>query len=150
MIKAVEPAVPAARSGLDKFVDFVSSVRFGVTLLCILVVLAMIGMLIMQQNVAGFDTYYVSLTPAEKLVFGGLGIFDIYGSWYFNGVLLLLSLNIVLASIDHFPAAWTFISKPKLDASRKWLLGQKQNAVVTLASPDQRTAAQKVQATFCF
>jgi cytochrome c biogenesis protein len=148
MIKAGDPAVPATRSVLDQFVDFVSSVRFGVTLLCILVLLAMVGMLIMQQNVEGFDSYFVSLTPAEKLVFGALGIFDIYNSWYFNGILLLLSLNIVLASIDHFPAAWTFISRPKLDASRKWLLGQKQNAVVTVTAPDRQAAAEKVQAVF--
>ena len=97
-------------------------------MLCILVVLAMIGMLIMQQNVQGFETYYASLTPAEKLVFGALGIFDIYHSWYFNFILIVLSLNIVLASIDHFPAAWSYISRPKLDASKKWLLGQKQSA----------------------
>ena len=47
--------------------NFMSSVRVGVIQLCILVVLAMIGMLIMQQNVNGFDTYYASLTPAGKV-----------------------------------------------------------------------------------
>lgn len=37
----------------------------------------MIGMLIIQQNVQGFDAYFASLTPAEKLVYGSLGFFDI-------------------------------------------------------------------------
>src|SRR5215204_1240711 len=109
----------------DRGLDFLSSVRFGVVMLCSLVVLSMIGMLIVQQNVDGFDTYFASLTPAERTVFGNLGFFDIYHSWYFNLLLLILSLNIVLASIDHFPSAWSFISRPKLDASRHWLLGQK-------------------------
>src|SRR3954447_1595657 len=115
---------------LNRVLDFLSSVRFGVVQLCILVVLAMAGMLILQQNVEGFEAYYVSLTPAEKTVYGALGLFDIYHSWYFNGLLLLLSLNIILASIDRFPSAWTYIKKPKLTATRDWLLSQKQNAVI--------------------
>src|SRR5215213_3744306 len=90
----------------DRILDFLSSVRFGVSLLCILVVLSMIGMLIIQQNVQGFDAYYASLTPAEKLVYGWLGFFDIYYSWYFKLLLLILSLNITLASIDRFPSVW--------------------------------------------
>ena len=65
---------PAAREKsipvLNRALDFLSSVRFGVVQLCILVVFAMIGMLIVQQNVGGFDTWYVGLMPAEKIVFG--------------------------------------------------------------------------------
>jgi cytochrome c biogenesis protein len=102
-------------------------VRFGVTLLCILVLFSLIGMLIIQQNVNGFDAYYASLTPAEKLAYGSLGFFDIYHSWYYNLLLLVLSLNIVLASIDHFPSSWAYVSHPKLNATRGWLQRQKTN-----------------------
>lgn len=123
---------PKSQPIINRFLDFLSSVRFGIILLCILVVLSILGMVIIQQNVQGFDAFFASLTPAERLVFGSLGLFDVYYSWYFSFILLLLSLNIVLASIDHFPGAWSFIAKPKLDASRKWLLGQKQNAVVEM------------------
>src|SRR5215203_4008179 len=91
---------------VDRAVNFISSVRFGVAQLCALVVLSMIGMLIVQQIVQGFDSYFASLTPSEKLVCGSLGFFDIYHSWYFNLLLLSLSLNIVLASIEHFPVMW--------------------------------------------
>ncbi|MBK7393449.1 MAG: cytochrome c biogenesis protein ResB [Chloracidobacterium sp.] len=115
---------------LNRFLDFVSSVRFGVVQLCMLVVLAMIGMLVLQQNVEGFDAYYVSLTPSEKLVFGKLGFFDIYHSWYFNLLLLTLSLNIILASIDRFPSAWSYIVKPKVKGTKGWLLARKDNDTV--------------------
>src|SRR6476646_8024123 len=81
---------------LNRALDFLSSVRVGVVMLCIMVVFAMIGMLIVQQNVAGFDTWYVGLMPSEKILFGYLGFFDIYHSWYFLGLLLILSLNIIL------------------------------------------------------
>ena len=133
---------------LNRALDFISSVRVGVIQLCMLVVLAMAGMLVLQQNVPGFDAYYVSLTPAEKMVFGSLGLFDIYHSWYFNLLLLSLSLNIVLASIDRFPSAWSYIVEPKLTATREWLLGQKISTVVHMSDPDTTTASEKVRKVF--
>jgi cytochrome c biogenesis protein len=128
---------------MNRFLDFISSVRFGVSLLIILVVLSMIGMLIIQQNVQGFDTYFASLTPAEKLVYGRLGLFDIYHSWYFNFLLLILSLNIVLASIDRFPSAWSYIVKPKTWVTKKWLENQPHIASIKLSarSVDEATGA---------
>jgi cytochrome c biogenesis protein len=133
---------------LDRILNFLSSVRFGVVLLVILVFLAFLGMIIIQQNVNGFETYYLSLTPAEKIVYGSLGLFDIYHSWYFNFLLLVLSLNIILASIDRFPSAWTFISRPKPDASKRWLLGQKANSVINVRGENEQAIAEKVQGVF--
>lgn len=147
-VKPASDVKPKTTPIVNRILDFLSSVRFGVVLLCVLVFLSLIGMLVVQQNVNGFDAYYAGLTPAEKLVYGWLGIFDIYHSWYFNLLLLVLSLNIVLASIERFPSAWSFISKPKLDASRKWLLGQKQNAVVEIAGENKQIAAEKVSSVF--
>lgn len=135
-------------SPLDRALNFLSSVRFGVVLLCILVALSLVGMLIIQQNVNGFDSYYASLTPAEKLVYGSLGLFDIYHSWYFNFLLLVLSLNIVLASIDRFPSALEYITKPKLGATRDFLLRQKQSAFIEVRSETKQAAAQRIAQIF--
>lgn len=113
---------------INRILDGLSSVRFGVVLLIILTLLSIVGMLVVQQNVQGFDRFYANMTPAEKLVYGKLGFFDIYHAWYFNLLLLVLSLNIVLASIDRFPTAWNYIIKPKLEATRAYLLNQNFNA----------------------
>ncbi|MDM7922000.1 MAG: cytochrome c biogenesis protein ResB [Pyrinomonadaceae bacterium] len=129
---------------LNRVINFLSSVRFGVVLLCILVALSMIGMLIVQQNVQGFDAYFASLTPAERTVFGALGFFDIYHSWYYNVLLLILSLNIVLASIEHFPSAWKYITQPKTKATREWLLVQKAHAVLTVDGQNEDEIAASV------
>ncbi|MGI8810967.1 MAG: cytochrome c biogenesis protein ResB [Pyrinomonadaceae bacterium] len=128
----------------NRILDFLSSVRLGVTLLCVLVVLAMIGMLIVQQNVPGFDAYYASRTPAEKSVYGTLGFFDIYHSIYFNLLLLILSLNIILASIDRFPSAWKYITQPKDWATKKWLLVQPQNALISLPAENVDVARERI------
>lgn len=133
---------------LNRVLNFLSSVRFGVVLLCVLVVLALLGMLIIQQNVPGFDAFYAGLTPAEKTVYGTLGFFDIYYSWYFKLILLTLSLNIILASIDRFPSAWSYIVKPKLTATKKWLLAHKLNAEIGLYADDEQKLANEISRVF--
>ncbi|HEV3468852.1 MAG TPA: cytochrome c biogenesis protein ResB [Pyrinomonadaceae bacterium] len=139
-------AAPARPSPVTRALNLLSSVRFGVSLLILLVVACMIGMLIMQQNVDGFDKYYAELTPAQKLLYGKLGFFDIYHAWYFNALLLVLSLNIVLASIDRFPSAWTYISRKKFDATARWLRGQEQAAEVAFNEADRDGAVERVRA----
>ena len=126
-VKMETEAQPSV-SIVTRFIQLLSSVRFGIILLILLAAACMIGMIIMQQSVEGFDKYFAELTPAQRLVYGSLGFFDIYHSWYFNFLLLTLSLNIVLASIDHFPGAWKYITKKKLGASRPYILKQKPHA----------------------
>lgn len=137
-----------SKPAINRIVDFLSSVRFGVSLLIILVVLSIVGMVIIQQNVQGFDSYYASLTPAERTVFGSLGIFDIYHSWYYNVLLLILSLNIVLASIDRFPTAWSYIVSPKLKATKDWLLNQHVKASVSIQAESEAEAAETLKKFF--
>jgi cytochrome c biogenesis protein len=111
-------------SVLDKTLRLLSSVRFGVTMLGILLVCCIIGMLIMQVNVEGFQKYYDGLSPAQRKVYGALILFDIYHAWYFTLLLAITGLNIILASIDRFPTAWQYIVKPKLTASPKFIAAQ--------------------------
>ncbi|MBV9957340.1 MAG: cytochrome c biogenesis protein ResB [Acidobacteria bacterium] len=149
---ATKPEVAAKRRDapvpfLNRVLNLLSSVRFGIILLVLLVIASMIGMLIVQQNVEGFDKYFAELTPSQKLLYGSLGFFDIYHTWYFNVLLLVLSLNIVLASIDRFPKAWTFISRKKLDASRHWLVGQEQHAEFNLKGASQQEVAERISAS---
>jgi cytochrome c biogenesis protein len=126
--------------------NLLSSVRFGVILLILLAAACMIGMLIMQQSVEGFDKYYAELTPAQRLVYGSVGFFDIYHTWYFNVLLMTLSLNIVLASIDRFPGAWKFISHKKLDATRAYVLNQQQSETVNVRCESKEKVVERIRA----
>lgn len=141
-------SVLVAGIGIQRLMDTLSSVRFGVIVLILLVIACMIGMLIMQVNVEGFENYYLELTPSQKMLYGNLGFFDIYHSRYFNLLLLILSLNIVLASIDRFPKAWTFISRRKLDASAHWLRGQEQSATLNVEGESRQAVAERVTAAY--
>jgi cytochrome c biogenesis protein len=137
---AARPSVSLVTRGMD----LLSSVRFGVVLLVLLAAACMAGMLIEQVNVEGFDKYYAELAPSQRLLYGDLGFFDIYHSWYFNALLLVLSLNIILSSIDFFPKAWTYVSRKKLDASAHWLRGQECHEEIKLAGESAQGVAEQV------
>jgi cytochrome c biogenesis protein len=134
----------ASVSIATRLLDLLSSVRFGVVLLVLLTLASMVGMLIMQQSVEGFDKYYAALTPSQRMVYGGLGFFDIYHTWYFNTLLLIISLNIVLASIDRFPGAWKYISHKKLEASRPYILKQKSHTTLCLEGESRAFVAGRI------
>jgi cytochrome c biogenesis protein len=138
------------RSGLsvviDGFLNLLSSVPFGIVLLVLLIIACMIGMLIQQQELDTFPAYYAELTPAEKAVYGRLGFFNIYHAAYFNLLLLLLSLNIILASIDHFPSAWSFVRRKKLTASPTFAMAQKFKEKVEVSQLGRQQLAERAVA----
>ena len=140
--KKSQTPVNASRMESDSIIDRVlrlfSSVRFGIIMLLLVLACCMIGMLVMQQNIEGFREYYENLTPSERMIYGALGFFDIYHSWFFTALLAVTGLNIILSSIDRFPAAWRFFRNPKLSASPKFARAQMFS---TAAEVDERPQA---------
>ncbi len=145
VVAARAAAEAGAKAGAGtRALDALSSVRFGVVLLVLLAGACVVGMLIVQVNMDGFDKYYAALTPSQRLLYGKLGFFDIYHTWYFNAMLLVLSLNIILSSIDNLPKAWAYVSRKKLDASAHWLSGQEQHAALSLDGESAAEVAERV------
>lgn len=132
----------------SRFLKLLCSVRFGIILLILLGLACFLGMIIMQQNVDGFERYYAELTPSQKLVYGTLDLFDIYHSWYFNALLAILSLNIILASIDRFPKTWMSVSKPVLTPPMRWLKDQDQTDSFSVEGESKEAIADKIVETF--
>jgi cytochrome c biogenesis protein len=126
-----QPAAPVSvrvkkqdESIIDKVLKLLSSVRFGLVMLSLLLICSMVGMLIMQVEVEGFQEYFAKLTPSQRLIYTKLDLNDIYHSWYFTLLLVITALNIILASIDRFPTAWQYIVAPKLKASPNFIRAQ--------------------------
>lgn len=122
--RTASPAGDPLKHELRALRRLLGSVRFGLVLLGLLLALCMLGMVIMQSEMAGFEEYYASLSKAQKTVYGRLGLFDVYGSWYFATLLVLTGLNIVLSSVDRFPAAWRYLRRPRVTASPAYLRRQ--------------------------
>lgn len=136
----------ARESIASRVLRFLCSVRFGVALLILLGLMCFLGMVVMQQNVDGFDRYFAELTPSQRLVYGQLGLFNIYHAWYFNALVAILSLNIILSSIDRFPKTWKFASKPTVVVPLRWLREQKQFAELSFGASATETQAFVKQA----
>jgi cytochrome c biogenesis protein len=112
---ATQPQTKPAKKGksvIDLTLDFLSSVKVGVFLLGVLIFASALGTIIIQKGTNGYNEYYLNLLPAERELYETLGFLDIYHARWFNLLLLTVSLNIILASIDYFPAAWRYLKKP--------------------------------------
>lgn len=127
---------------VSRLLSLVCSVRLGVVLLVLLGLACLTGMLIMQQNVDGFERYFAQLTPAQRFIYGNLGFFDIYHAWYFNALLAALSTNIILASIDRFPKTWRIARRRKLTVPMHWLRDQKGSMSLAITGEKEEIVAK--------
>ena len=84
--------------------SFFSSVKLAIALLIIISLASILGTIIPQQEAA--DTLISRLSPGMVSVFDKLQLFDIFHSIWFLGLLFLLSVNLIVCSLNRFPASW--------------------------------------------
>src|SRR5271169_390145 len=90
----------------------VASIQTGVVLLILVVILAAVGTIVLQRPVTEPDEMQSAYSPQALRVLDAVGLTDVFHSWWFLGLMLLVSLCIVAASIDRFPNSWRFFSRP--------------------------------------
>ena len=101
---------------------FFTSVKLTVVILLSLAVTSIIGTVIPQSATASeyFHKYgelrYKILSFLDSI----FDIFDMYHSWWFQILLLLLTINIIICSIDRMKATWKiiFVKIPRFNVSR--------------------------------
>ena len=106
---------------IDSLWTFFASVRLTVVVLLVLAALSIIGTLIPQNQ--NPSDYFRAFSPFVYQLLSTLDIFDMYHSWWFQGTILMLALNIIVCSIDRMQKTWSVLF-PKtrtfnLDSFRK-------------------------------
>lgn len=101
--------------------SFFASVKLAIFTISTIALTSIIGTLVVQQKP---DGYYVSrYGESTARFFQILDIPDMYGSWWFLGLLGLLCANLIICSIDRFPGVWKQITMDqtsfKVDRLRK-------------------------------
>lgn len=86
---------------------FLASLKLTVVLLLCLAVLSVIGTVIPQN--ASPQVYVDNYGMFGYQVFVLLDVVDMYHSWWFVGLLLMLVVNIVICSIDRLEVTWQVI-----------------------------------------
>ena len=89
-----------------------ASIQTGVVLLILVVILAAVGTIVLQRPATEPDEMQSAYSPQVLRVLDTLGLTDVFHAWWFLGLLLLVSLCIVAASIDRFPNSWRYFSRP--------------------------------------
>ncbi|GBD95507.1 MAG TPA: cytochrome c biogenesis protein ResB [Nitrospirae bacterium] len=98
---------------------FLASVKLAIFIFIVLSISSIIGTIVEQQaepakNIALLAKFFGdSAAPTVYNVFAKLGFMDMYRSWWFIGLLLLFSINLIVCSLDRFPKTWRLIKKPQ-------------------------------------
>jgi cytochrome c biogenesis protein len=97
---------------LNQFWDFFSSVKLAIFTLCALAATSIIGTIVPQGEAAAF--YVNNFGAKTAQFFQILDIPEMYYSWWFLGLLGILSTNLIICSIDRFPSVWKIITSDNL------------------------------------
>lgn len=100
------------RSILNRIWRTLVSVETGVVLLMLVVIFSALGTLILQRPTTRPEELERSYSPAVLAALDALGLTDIFHSWWFLGLVFLVSLCILAASIHRFPHRWRHFSRP--------------------------------------
>ncbi|MFZ0774680.1 MAG: cytochrome c biogenesis protein ResB [Candidatus Sulfotelmatobacter sp.] len=89
-----------------------AAIKTGVILLILVVILSAAGTVILQRPATDPDEMQRAYSPQMLRLLDGLGLTDVFHAWWFIALLSLVSLCIIAASIQRFPNAWRFFSRP--------------------------------------
>ena len=90
----------------------IASIQTGVVLLILVVILSAAGTIVLQRPATDPDEMQNAYSPQVLRILDAIGLTEVFHSWWFLGLLLLVSLCIVAASIDRFPNSWRYFSRP--------------------------------------
>ena len=89
----------------NKIWKFFSSVKLTFFLLIILAIASILGTVIPQRGQGAME-FARNLSPEMFRFMSSLNLFDMYHSLWFRLILVCLTLNLIVCSIDRFPTAW--------------------------------------------
>ncbi len=104
-----------------------ASVKLAIIVFIGLATSSIIGTIVEQQaapdrNIALLAKFFGdSMAPTVYNIFAKLGFMDMYRSIWFQGLLILFGINLIVCSIDRFPKTWRLINTPQKLLSEKAL-----------------------------
>ncbi len=124
----------------DAIWEFFASIRLTIILLFSLAVTSIIGTLI-PQNKPPME-YLQAFGEFRFRLFNALDFFDMYRSWWFRLLIVLLVLNIIICSIERLAALSKilFVKNPQIKPSR---FRKAKNKIVFDASGDAATLKER-------
>ncbi|CAM5181143.1 Cytochrome c biogenesis protein OS=Ureibacillus acetophenoni OX=614649 GN=SAMN05877842_11442 PE=4 SV=1 [Ureibacillus acetophenoni] len=137
------------KSIVDKVWNFFSSVKVGVSLIIITLVVASIGTIFPQEFYvsAGTDAeralYYETNYGSIGTLYYNLGLADLYSTWWFQVLVGMLGISIIVASIDRGFPLHKSLTKQRVKRHESFMRRQRVIAEGTITEGDStKTLAQ--------
>lgn len=108
-MKGLNPGEPKGEGFFDVLFNLFRSVRLTIFLLILLAILSILGTIITQNASKAEYIQRYGVKLYEILNF--FNLFDMYHSWWFSAILLLLVINLIACSLHRFPGVWRQIFK---------------------------------------
>lgn len=89
-----------------------ASIKTGVVLLILVVILSAVGTIVLQRPVTEPEEMQRAYSPQALRILDAVGLTDVFHAWWFVLLMVLVSLCIIAASIERFPNAWRYFSRP--------------------------------------
>lgn len=100
------------RSVFRKTWQTLSSIKTGVILIILVVIFSAAGTVILQRPITDPDDIQRAYSPEMLRFLDAVGLTDVFHARWFVALMILVSLSIIAASVERFPNAWRYFSRP--------------------------------------
>lgn len=134
---------------IDKIWNFFSSVKVGMWIIVAILVAAAIGTILPQvfyvpaNNASEAAAYYERIYGTFGKIYNDLGLSDLYSSWWFQGLIGMLGISLIVASIDRVIPLYKSLKKQKVKRHTSFLQRQRLYTKAENISEDVLTPAEK-------
>jgi cytochrome c biogenesis protein len=123
---------------VDPMWDFFASVKLAIVVFAGIGLTSIVGTII-EQNAAPQTNLKIltellgrNLAPGAYDILFAMGFMDMYGSWWFVGLLMLFTANLLICSLDRLPTIWRIVRKPQEPLKEQQLTSRPIRKEVTL------------------
>ena len=124
-----------------RFSQKAGAVRTGIILLILVGIASAAGTLILQRPLTSAEDIERAYAPQTLRVLDALGLTNVYHTWWYAALLALLAVSIIFASLERWPNAWRYYSRPyrRTDSSFRAVLPLQKS--IPIADPAHAMAA---------
>lgn len=118
-----------------------SSIKTGVILIILVTIFFVAGSIILQRPITDAEEMQRAYSPAMLRFLDTTGLSDVFHTRWFVSLMILVSLCIIAASVERFPNAWRYFSRPYKSPDANFRKALPTQAQITIADEEQGLSA---------
>lgn len=118
-----------------------ASIKTGVILIILVAIFFVAGSIILQRPITDPEEMQRAYSPAMLRFLDTTGLSDVFHTRWFVSLMIMVSLCIIAASIERFPNAWRYFSRPYKSPEANFRKGLPTQAQISIADEEQGLSA---------